>query len=372
MERDKDGNPMRIVGTHLDTTDRKKAEEALRESEENARVLLNAPEDIIVLADLKGSILEVNEALTRRFGKGREEMIGSNVFDLFPPEVAKQRKSARDKMVHSAKPVHIVDENQGDWFDTIVYPILDSQGRVKRMAAFARNITERKRAEESLGESEKQLRALAVRLQEVEVAERKALARELHDKVGQTLTALNINLNIMRNQLDAESLGNVVARLDDSTHLLEDATQRIRDVMAELRPQVLDDYGLTAALRWYGERFENRTGVLTIIRGDEISIRLAEAVESALFRITQEALTNVAKHAEAGQVALQLEETDGRLRLIIADDGKGFDAGSLQRSNEEPRWGLLTMQERAQALGGHVDVESEPGKGTRVTIEIQS
>jgi len=371
VERDKDGNPLRIVGTHLDTTDRKKAEEALRESEEKARVLLNAPEDVIVLTDLKGTVLEVNEASARRFGKLREEMIGSNVFDLFPPELAERRKATRDEMVRSAKPVHIVDENMGDWFDTIVYPVLDSEGRVKRLAAFARNITERKRAEEALRESEKQLRALAVRLQEVEEVERKALARELHDQVGQTLTALNINLNIMRNQLDAESLGNVVARLDDSTHLLEDATQRIRDVMAELRPQVLDDYGLTAALRWYGERFEDRTGILTIMCGDEISIRLAEAAESALFRITQEALTNVAKHAEAGQVALQLEETDGRLRLIIADDGKGFDAGSLQRSKEEPGWGLLTMQERGQALGGQVHIESEPGKGTRVTVELE-
>jgi signal transduction histidine kinase len=242
----------------------------------------------------------------------------------------------------------------------------------RHVARINSEVEVRTRAEEALGRSGSQLRALASRLQEVEEVERKALARELHDRVGQNLTGLNINLNIVRRQLSGESLKHVAARMDDSMNLVEETTARIRDVMAELRPEVLDDYGLIPALEWYVERFAERTGLAVVVQGRELAVRMPEAVESALFRIAQEALTNVAKHAEAKKVTLSFEEAEGLFRLTISDDGKGFEMTALKSSGTSKGWGVLTMQERAQALDGQVRVDTAPGKGTRVVIEVKS
>lgn len=232
-------------------------------------------------------------------------------------------------------------------------------------------IFERRRAEESLQRSEKLLRALASRLQDVEEIERKELARELHDRVGQNLTGLSINMNIIRNQLSSESIKVIGSRLDDSMALIEDAAEKIRHVMDDLRPEVLDDYGLAAALKWYGDKFQQRTGIEVSILGDELPSRLPEAEESAIFRVSQEALTNIAKHADAGKVILAFDKKDGLFRLTIEDNGKGFNPEGSKDSKNPPGWGIITMQERINALGGIFHIASEPGKGTKITINIK-
>lgn len=218
----------------------------------------------------------------------------------------------------------------------------------------------------SLTEQQEQLRALAMRLAEVEEDERCRLARELHDRVGQNLTALGINLNVLGSQLPPETAARMGARLADCLTLVEETTGHIRDVMAELRPAVLDDYGLLAALHWYGQRFSQRTGLAVAVQGEELTPRLPPAVETALFRIAQEALTNVARHAQASQVTVTLERVDGGIRLVIADDGVGFDPAVRRRGG----WGLMTMRERAEAVGGRLRLDSAPGKGTRVVVEV--
>jgi len=240
----------------------------------------------------------------------------------------------------------------------------------KKMFQLEAEIAERKQAEEELRQSDKELRTLSARLQEVEEAERKRLSRELHDQVGQNLTALNINLNILKSQMPAEVSEKVGGRLSDSIELVEETTERIRDVMADLRPEVLDDYGLVAALRWYGERFSERTGIPVTVQGSEPSPRMPEIIESALFRIAQEALTNAAKHSGGGQVAVNFEEKNEVIRLKVADNGKGFACEAFGRSKKQEGWGFLTMQERAQAVGGRLQVESAPGRGTQVIVEV--
>jgi signal transduction histidine kinase len=242
----------------------------------------------------------------------------------------------------------------------------------ERTQSLAAEINERIRTEKSLRLSEKRLRELASRLQKVEETERKNIAHELHDKCGQNLTMLSINLNIIQNQLSAEVLENVGARLTDSMGLLKELAKNMRDVMDDLRPDVLDDYGLVPALRWYGTRFGKRTGVKVSVEEDDLPLRLPEEIESALFRISQEALTNVAKHAEAEEVILTIEKTGNMVCLTIKDDGKGFDLSSSQRSGKRPGWGHLIMQERAQAIGGQFHVESVPGEGTKILVEVKS
>jgi len=224
---------------------------------------------------------------------------------------------------------------------------------------------------EAVRRQREELRALAARLAEVEEAERRRLARELHDQVGQNLTALGINLNIVRTQMSQELASPMRSRLDDSLALVEETTERIRGVMAELRPPVLDDYGLVATLHWYGAQFASRTGIAVTVQGEEPLPRLAPPIENALFRITQEALTNVAKHAQATRVTVTVEADEEAVRLIVADDGIGFDPTRLVTPDERQGWGLMTMRERAEAVGGHLHVESAPGQGTQVIVEVQ-
>ena len=151
---------------------------------------------------------------------------------------------------------------------------------------------------------------------------------------------------------------------------MQQTTEFIRGVMADLRPPVLDDYGLLAALRWYGAQFASRTGVEFALHGQTLSPRPPALVETALFRIAQEALTNVGRHAHATHVVVKLEATDTLVRLAVVDDGVGFDPATVQVRASGRGWGLLSMTERAEAAGGHAWVESRHGEGTRVVVEV--
>ena len=210
------------------------------------------------------------------------------------------------------------------------------------------------------------------RLVEVQETERRVLANDLHDLVGQKLTALNINLNIVKSESAPSMAAGIGARLNDSLKLVEETIESIRNVMAELRPAILDDYGLTAVLRWYAEQFVKRTGVVTTVIEQGRTRRLPPAVEEALFRITQEALTNVAKYAGAGKVRVTLGTTSDLSRLTIADDGCGFDPSAWKQSAKDHGWGLMIMRERAAAVGAELSVESEPGRGTRVIVTLRN
>jgi two-component system sensor histidine kinase UhpB len=162
----------------------------------------------------------------------------------------------------------------------------------------------------------------------------------------------------------------ITNRLSDSLKLVEETMERIRNVIADLRPPVLDDYGLGVALRWYIERFSERTGVATVLQEEELLHRLPLGIETAIFRIVQEVLTNVAKHAQASQVNILLESKNGIIQLAITDNGIGFDTADVRKLKEHPQWGLITIEERAKALGGLISVESMPGKGTRIIVQV--
>jgi signal transduction histidine kinase len=210
------------------------------------------------------------------------------------------------------------------------------------------------------------------RLVEVQETERRTLANALHDLVGQKLTALNINLNIVKSESACPSTARSTARLEDSVKLVEETIDSIRDVMAELRPAVLDDYGLTPVLRWYAERFVKRTGVATTVTEQGPSRRLPAAAEEALFRIAQEALANVAKYARAAHATVTFGVTAQATSLTIADDGCGFDTLVRHQPARDHGWGLMIMRERAAAVGAELSVESAPGRGTRVIVTLSN
>ncbi len=225
------------------------------------------------------------------------------------------------------------------------------------------------RTMDALKESEALLRALTGRLTEVEEMERKRLAQELHDKVGPNLTALNINLCIINDELPDGVKEDVRSRLNDSSALLEETAEFIRDIMAKLRPHVLDDYGLVAALNWYCESFSKRTGISVEVHDGEHESRLPQEMETALYRVAQEAMTNVVKHANADRIIINIEKTNRDIRFVIDDNGAGFNTAGIE-SWKQSGWGILNMRERVQALGGQFLIKSSPGKGTHVEIEL--
>lgn len=231
-------------------------------------------------------------------------------------------------------------------------------------------IMERRQAEMEVRQKREQLRALSTRLAEMEETERRRLARELHDRVGQELGTLNINLNIMRAQLPKDETGLLQSRLDDSLDLLRQVARHVYDVMGDLRSPVLDDYGLVAALNGYGSQFSTRTGIKVTVRGGEETTRWPPSIEDALFRIAQEALTNVARHAQATRATVSIEAAGDRLRLVVADDGVGFDPAQISVAAVGQGWGLISMTERAEAIGGSCRIESFPQRGTQVIVEV--
>jgi PAS domain S-box-containing protein len=244
--------------------------------------------------------------------------------------------------------------------------INDANGGTTRMLWSVLDITEQKRTEDALRASAEQLTALSRRLVEVQEAERRKLSRELHDRVGQNLTALSINLDMLRTSLADESHAEHRMRLSDSEALLESTVDSIEDVMAELRPPMLDDYGLLPALHWYAKDFSRRTGIAVHVAGKDGVDRSDPEIEITLFRIAQEALVNVAKHAHAKRVQVELDQTPGHCRMTVTDDGIGIDGARRQR----PGLGMVTMRERAQAVGGDFKVRNVAGGGTHITIDV--
>lgn len=207
-------------------------------------------------------------------------------------------------------------------------------------------------------------------LVEAQELKQRQITRDFHDQIGQNLAMLNIAIEIARSQLSRESVARIGERLTDAQNLVDETIERIRDVLAELRPAVLDDYGLTAALRWYVPHVAKRIGIAARFHIDELEPRLPAALETALFRITQEALTNVARHAHAKLVRVSLTVRKRTIRLVIADDGAGFDPKALRKPNQRGSLGLTGMRERAEAYGGRLLITSAPGQGTRVVVEV--
>jgi len=215
------------------------------------------------------------------------------------------------------------------------------------------------------------LQGLSSRLIDAQEQERKRIAQELHDEMGQALTAMSINLSAINKQLGAALDPETAERLAETDTLITRTLEQMRELALDLRPSMLDDLGLLPALRWYVKRYENRTGILVGLEAVGLELRLPEHIETAMYRVVQEALTNVARHARASRVDVRLQRRDSIVQAFIEDDGSGFDPAEVADREAQGRGvGLVGMRERIAALGGSLEIESHPGKGTRLTIEL--
>jgi signal transduction histidine kinase len=256
------------------------------------------------------------------------------------------------------------------WADVVITALRNHSCALTGYAKVTRDLTTWRQAHERIRESEERLQSLTRRLVQAEESERRRIAGELHDRVGQTLSALNINLDIALGKLGDSAPQELRMRLRDSLGLVDGTLQTIENVMADLRPPLLEEYGIGAALGGYGEEFAKRTNIAVkmedLAREKNRQLRRDAAV--ALFRIAQEALNNVAKHAHARQVWLRIEADAAHMTLTVRDDGTGFDPKASHA--RATRLGMTTMEERVTATGGMLELESAPGKGTTLRARV--
>lgn len=356
-----------ILSTAYDVTERKRVEEALRDSEERYRELFENDKDAIYVHDLNGVYTSVNRAAESLCGYPREEILGRNFRDFVAPEFVRQVRKNLGKKIEEMGETHyeleIIHRGGARVPIEVSSRLIHANGIAVGVQGSARDITERKRAQEAL-------LTYSRRLLDAQEAERGRIARELHDQIGQMLTALKLNLHAIQSARDANEAWLLI---EDNLKMIDEAFEQVRDLSVDLRPLLLDDLGLVTALRWFIDHQAQRTGVRAEFTSDSLDpdLRFSPELEIACFRIAQEALTNVARHARAKTVTVRLSRNRDFLILFVEDDGAGFEIEALQGyAQANATLGLRGMQERAHAVGGRVKIDSATARGTQVFVEL--
>ncbi len=354
-------------------SERSLAEAALSDSERRYRVLFESAGDGIFL--MRGErFTDCNHKALEMFGCAREQLVGQTPYAFSPsqqPDGADSREAtlariagALDgKILHFDWRHHRAD---GTPFEAEVTLSRLDIAREPHVLAMVRDITDRKGAEDEARRAFEQLRALAAHIESIREEERKRLARDIHDQLGQTLTALKIDLTGLLRDLPA-SAGPQAKKAESILKLSTETIQAVRRIASELRPGVLDDLGLVAAVEWAAEEFQSRTGTACKLELPAEGAAIEPAHATAIFRIFQETLTNVARHARATRVDVRLARSEGDLILEVYDNGAGIPDEKLTETHS---LGILGMRERAALLGGNLVIRGVPGEGTAVTVRI--
>jgi PAS domain S-box-containing protein len=370
-----------VVGaviTFQDITERKEAQERLRSSEERYRCLVDLAPDAIFIYRA-GRVAFVNPVGCKLLAADDPSpIVGRPLVELAEAEFREPLRERLDALVENAEPFPQMELRllgcQGEAIDVEVSASTFQDQGVPAVQAVFRDIRERKRTELALRDYADRLEALSRQLLQTQELERRHLARELHDEIGQTLTAIKLNLQATRRgcsgPLEDEQRRMVVARIDESIAIVDRTIAEVRNLSLDLRPSLLDDLGLVPALRWYVERQAARAGFAASFDAD-LDERLPPDLETACFRVVQEAVTNAARHGRAQQVSVMLCREDGWLELAVRDDGAGFDVtAARERAARGDSLGLLGMQERVRLAGGTIDIRSAPGQGTEIRITL--
>lgn len=401
------------VGVSVENvTEQRMAEKAVRESEERFRLLVDGLQEYAILhLDPNGHVVSWNQGAERLKGYRGDEIIGKHFSVFYPSEEVlrgdpdRNLKDAAEKGQSEYEGWRIRKDGSRFWGNVVITALRDSHGNLRGFAKLTRDMTERRdkeeelrranqqlelrvrqrtadlirvnlelrteiaereRAEEQLRHSLEQLRALAARLQYVREEERMRIAREIHDELGQACTALKMDLSLLARKAGKTQV-QVRAKAESAMRLVDNLIQSMRRMASELRPSTLDDLGLMAALEWQAQEYESRTNIQCHLKLPADSLVLDANRSTAIFRIFQEALTNIAKHAKATRVDASLAISDQKIVLEVRDNGTGYDPKQLRVGRS---LGLVGMRERALLLDGEFTIEGTVGKGTTITVRI--
>ncbi|MDD3269048.1 MAG: PAS domain S-box protein, partial [Syntrophomonadaceae bacterium] len=375
------GSTPHVLSTIIDITENKQYETALRDSKQQLHDIIDFLPDATLAVDLDGRVIIWNRAMEELTGVQAEDMLHKIEYEYALPFYGYRRPILVDLAL---KPFKEIDQNVSILYrdnNNIIAeamvpclrgkpaylwgkatPLYDSDGKVVGAIETIRDITDRQQSEEKIREVSEEMQALSHALMQVQEDERRHLARELHDALGQTLTAVKINLQNLTHNNPAAG-----AQLKESIDIVDQSLQEIRQLSISLRPTVLDDLGLEAALRSHFSGLMQRSGLKIAFFSNLNTRRLLVNLETACFRVVQESLTNVLRHAQAQNVRVELNLENKELKLVIADDGQGFEVELATKNAVQGRsMGLLGMKERVVQAGGRYAIESSPSGGTSI------
>jgi PAS domain S-box-containing protein len=354
-----------LRGVMVDITERKRAEDEVNKEKEILQKIFDCIPVMISFFDRDGRLKLANQEWEHTIGWSLEE-IEKQSLDILAecyPE-PKYRQMVRE----------FIAATKGEWGDFKTRKrngeVIDTTWANVRLSdgtsvGIGQDISERKQVEHALRGANERLQRLSRRLLELQETERRFMARELHDEIGQSITAVTLNLQNAKLMTSPSKIG---AALDEGIGILNRVLQQVRDLSLDLRPSMLDHVGLAATIRWQVDRQAQRAGFKAEVVAQERADRLPPEMEIACYRIVQEALTNIARHAKANNVRVDLRYTDSEMQLLITDDGVGFDMRSPRE--RAPSMGIIGMEERALFLRGEFEIESAPNRGTAIRVRF--
>ena len=375
LQTSADGSPKEVLGFWLDITERKAVDEQLREVNDRLTALVQASPVGIVSLDAQGLCRLWNPAAEKIFGWSEKEVLGRPLPTVAPEQSNEHRflreRVMEDKAFTDLEVVRYRKDGTRVYTSLSTAPLRDPNGCINGLLGLMVDMTQRKQVELQLNQSRDQLRALTTRLNSAREEEGARIAREVHDELGQAMTSLKLDLSWVARRLSlpetADSRAQMLERIQGTMQQLDGTIQSVRAIATALRPSVLDELGLVAALDWQTRDFEKRTGIRCEWSMPSVPIPVGPDQATAIFRIYQEILTNVVRHAQASTIQVHLEVSAGWLVFEVSDNGCGISSSTLAHTNS---LGLLGMRERATQWGGDLSIQGSEGKGTTVTVRI--